>query len=229
MKNVLNYQSSEYDCGPTSLTNALRYLFDRDDIRPELLKAISLYTLDAYGENGECGMRGTSSMVMQYLVGWFNQYGRSRNFPISAAFVRRAEIAPGGEIVRCLHAGGAVVVRCWLGGDPHYVLLTRALGEEIGLFDPYAVPRGMISERHPFGEGVRIVEHEPAVMNRIVRASVLNDRERINYAMGKPDEREAILLFNRQHDTPTADGVCGGNSSPSKTRIRRLWSEYNNR
>lgn len=197
MKNVLNYQSSEYDCGPTSLTNALRYLFDRDDIRPELLKAISLYTLDAYGENGECGMRGTSSMAMQYLVGWFNQYGRSRNFPISAAFVRRAEIAPGGEIVRCLHAGGAVVVRCWLGGDPHYVLLTRLLGEEIGLFDPYAVPHRMLSEGCPFGEGVRIVEHEPGVMNRIVRASVLNAQEKINYAMGEPAEREAILLLNR--------------------------------
>lgn len=52
MKNVLNYQSSEYDCGPTTLTNALRFLFERCDIPPELLKAIALYTLDAYNEQG---------------------------------------------------------------------------------------------------------------------------------------------------------------------------------
>ena len=27
MKNLLIYQSTEYDCGPTTLTNAIRYLF----------------------------------------------------------------------------------------------------------------------------------------------------------------------------------------------------------
>ena len=35
MKNLLNYQSSEYDCGPVSLTNAIRYLFDREVIYPD--------------------------------------------------------------------------------------------------------------------------------------------------------------------------------------------------
>ncbi len=32
MKNLLIYQSTEYDCGPTTLTNAIRYLFDREEI-----------------------------------------------------------------------------------------------------------------------------------------------------------------------------------------------------
>ena len=30
MKNYLNYQSSEYDCGSVSITNGIRYLFDRE-------------------------------------------------------------------------------------------------------------------------------------------------------------------------------------------------------
>ena len=30
MKNYLNYQSSEYDCGPFSLINSLRYLYERE-------------------------------------------------------------------------------------------------------------------------------------------------------------------------------------------------------
>ena len=47
MKNVLNYQSTEYDCGPVTLTNALRFLFEREEIQPEVVKAIALYTLDA--------------------------------------------------------------------------------------------------------------------------------------------------------------------------------------
>ena len=34
MKNVLNYQTSEYDCGPVSFLNGVRYLFDREEIFP---------------------------------------------------------------------------------------------------------------------------------------------------------------------------------------------------
>ena len=37
MKNLLIYQSTEYDCGPTTLTNAIRYLF-----------AVSYTHLDVY-------------------------------------------------------------------------------------------------------------------------------------------------------------------------------------
>ena len=93
MKNVLNYQSSEYDCGPTTLTNALRYLFERCDIPPEMLKAIALYTLDAYNDAGETGMRGTSAMAMQCLANWFEHYGRCKRFPISATFCARSRCA----------------------------------------------------------------------------------------------------------------------------------------
>ena len=31
MRNPLHYQLSEYDCGPTSMMNALAYLFERRD------------------------------------------------------------------------------------------------------------------------------------------------------------------------------------------------------
>ena len=34
MKNPLRYQLSEYDCGPTSMLNALAFLFEREDIPP---------------------------------------------------------------------------------------------------------------------------------------------------------------------------------------------------
>lgn len=30
MKNPLRYQMSEYDCGPTSMLNAISYLFERE-------------------------------------------------------------------------------------------------------------------------------------------------------------------------------------------------------
>ena len=61
MKNLLIYQSTEYDCGPTTLTNAIRYLFDREEIYPDIVKYIMLYCLDSYNEAGEVGKRGTSA------------------------------------------------------------------------------------------------------------------------------------------------------------------------
>ena len=37
MKNDLIHQASEYDCGPTSVTNAIRYLYERVEIDPALI------------------------------------------------------------------------------------------------------------------------------------------------------------------------------------------------
>ena len=50
MKIPLRYQNTEYDCGTTSFINALAYLYDREDIPVELIKAIYKYTLDVENE-----------------------------------------------------------------------------------------------------------------------------------------------------------------------------------
>jgi len=42
MKNPLNYQTTEYDCGPTTLINAISYLFRREEIPPDVIKHIVL-------------------------------------------------------------------------------------------------------------------------------------------------------------------------------------------
>ena len=40
MKNPLHYQFSEYDCGPTSMQNAISFLFEREEIPPEVLPTL---------------------------------------------------------------------------------------------------------------------------------------------------------------------------------------------
>ena len=114
MKNVMNYQSSEYDCGPTSLINALRYLFARRDITPDILKAIALYTLDAYDMQGETGRCGTSRMAMQFLASWLNQYGTCKKFPIAARFLQAEQVtlSANSAVASCLQQNGVAVVRC---------------------------------------------------------------------------------------------------------------------
>ena len=51
MKNPLRYQMSEYDCGPTTMLNAISYLFPREIISPEVIRNImpvSYTHLDVY-------------------------------------------------------------------------------------------------------------------------------------------------------------------------------------
>ncbi len=66
MKNPLHYQISEYDCGPTSMLNALSFLFEREDIPPEVIRNVMLYTLDCYSNEWHKGKSGTSPMAMMF-------------------------------------------------------------------------------------------------------------------------------------------------------------------
>ena len=61
MKNPLHYQLSEYDCGPTSMMNALAYLFEREEIPPEAVRNTMLYCLDCHSKEGIPGKRGFQS------------------------------------------------------------------------------------------------------------------------------------------------------------------------
>ena len=52
MKNPLHYQLSEYDCGPTAMLDAISYLFDREEILPEIIRNVMLYCLDCMARKG---------------------------------------------------------------------------------------------------------------------------------------------------------------------------------
>ena len=110
MKNLLIYQSTEYDCGPTALTNAIRYLFDREEIYPDIVKYIMLYCLDSYNEAGEVGKRGTSASAMMFLSNWLTQFGQVKNFPISCKQPH----------CRCLTAGRCCFAACLPGSSSLY-------------------------------------------------------------------------------------------------------------
>jgi hypothetical protein len=192
MKNNLNYQTSEYDCGPTTLINAIRFLFEREEILPEIIKTISLYTLDVYDNNGELGKSGTSYMAMMFLSNWFNHFGCIKNFPIYTEFLMNESvtIAQNSKIVECLQQGGAVVLCVWLDGVKHYILLTGVEGNYLYLFDPYDW-EGPVD-----GDKILKVEGYPKSKNRKVKMDVINAEGRDFYALGSKQGREAMLLYN---------------------------------
>lgn len=202
MKNPLSYQTTEYDCGPTTLQNALRFLFRREDIPPEILKYIMLYCLDAYNDKGEFGKSGTSTMAMQFISGWLNHYGKVKRFPISCEFLagEAVRISQGSKIVACLQQGGAVVLRLRY-GYWHYVLLTGADDQSVDLFDPYY-------RKRPFHvPGIEMIQDEPTRRNRKVAYQVFNNTGRGFYSLGPVETREAVLLFNRETQKTPGDTI----------------------
>ena len=199
MKNLLNYQTSEYDCGPVSLTNAIRYLFDREEIYPDIIKYIMLYCLDSYNDKGESGKFGTSASAMMFLSNWLNQFGKVKGFPISCEFLAGEDvfISQTNKIVAALQQGGAVVLRLFLDVG-HYVLLTGIEGDNIYLFDPYYVePDDSNLDPGFLSEGITFITDQPKRANRKVSMQRLNQQTEDFYEMGPYDIREALIMFNR--------------------------------
>lgn len=193
MRNRLMYQTSNYDCGPACLTNALRFMFERDEIGPVVLKQIWAMGNDDYSPDGEPGKAGTSREALRYMAYWLTAYGERCGFPLRARFLEQADacVVENGEVVDCLRRGGCVMLRVEIHrGRGHYVLLTRLLeGGEIGLFDPYD------GDPDPGLPGLRFISDRPLDMNRAVSMARLNSPEDAEYAMGPIHKRELLLLW----------------------------------
>ena len=119
MKNPLHYQLSEYDCGPTSLLNAISFLFEREEIPPEILRNIMLYCLDCYGPEGSAGKSGTSCTAMMFLSNWLQGLGDIGKLPVSSRYLRGSDVYVGDNslLLDALHRGGAVVVQACKTGE----------------------------------------------------------------------------------------------------------------
>jgi hypothetical protein len=193
VKNPLHYQMSEYDCGPTSMLNAISYLFPREEIHPEIIRSIMLYCLDCFGADGATGKSGTSRMAMMFLSNWLNGVGQAGHLPVSSRHLSGAavELGPGGGIQDALRRGGAAVTLVDFDGW-HYVLLTGIQDQRVYLFDPYY-------RDEPFhGLDIQIVTDHPGAYNRVVPVSYLERESREPYSLGPREDREAVLLFNEQ-------------------------------
>ncbi|MCD8356138.1 MAG: peptidase C39 [Clostridia bacterium] len=193
MKTPLHYQISEYDCGPTTMMNAMSFLFTREQLLPEIVQHIMLYSLDAYNAKGETGKSGTSRMAMMFLSNWLKEFGKACHFPIDCQYLSGSSVYLGGisQLTNALHCNGAVIVRLNYGGD-HYVLLTGQEGDQISMFDPYFRKRPFIQK------DIILLDDEPFTRNRIVPEARLNEKQKNGiYALGPTECREAILIFNQ--------------------------------
>lgn len=195
MKNTLTYQSTEYDCGPTTIVNAIRFLYERQEIPPALIKGIWAYCNDTYDAEGHAGKHGTSKAAIRFMAHWLTKFGEGYHMPIRAEYCEDgdAAIQPGSRTYECLREGGVALMRCWSAGYGHYVLLTTLLGDRIGLFDPYDEPDDTV----PDLPGLSIIYDQPCRMNRVVSLDILNRTDKTDYAMGELNLRENLLIWRQ--------------------------------
>ena len=193
MNNPLSYQATEYDCGPTALRNAISYLYEREEIHPEIIKYISLYCMDCHNQDGEPCKNGTSALAMSFIANWLNQYGQMKKWPIYCQVLGQDDIylSQNCRIVAALQQGGVAVVRVTLDCG-HYVLLTGAQGEYVDVFDSYYWPTD-------FGTNlIQTVDDQPTKFNRRVHWSVLNEEGYDHYNLGPKEKRECVLMFHTE-------------------------------
>ena len=202
MKIPLRYQMTEYDCGPTSLLNGLSYLFEREEIPPELLRNIMLFCLDKYDAGGGSGRAGTSHTAMQFLSHWLSGFGETGVLPIGSSYLHGGDVtlAPGSFLRSALCRGAAAVARVDLQGW-HYVLLTGAEGPCVYLFDPY-----LLSGDLPRPD-IHIVDDHPLAYNRVVPLDCFESTGLHPYSFGPYEQREAVLLFNSRTVKPEDQAV----------------------
>lgn len=191
MKNPLHYQISDYDCGPTSILNAISFLFEREEIPPEIIRNIMLYCLDCYNAEGIAGKCGTSRMAMMFLSNWVNGFGKIGQLDISSKYISCEQVymSSSSYINDTLRRGGAVVVRLFY-DEWHYVTLTGIENGMVYLFDPY------YREEEFEDDNIKLIQDNPFSYNRVVPEEYFNCKEEKMYAFGAIDGREAVLIFN---------------------------------
>ncbi|MCM1136828.1 MAG: peptidase C39 [Clostridium sp.] len=198
MKNLLNYQTSEYDCGPVSILNGIRYLFEREDIYPDLVKFIMLYCMDTYNEAGELCKHGTSPAAMSYMTCWLNHFSERKNFPLRCEHYSGevVTLAPGSPIWTALEQGGVVVVYLYLEVG-HYVLLTGLDGDRVLLFDPFyeELDDPDLDEEYSTDE-IHFICDQPKKCNRSVAIDRINRTSKDYYEMGEISRREALVMYH---------------------------------
>ena len=196
MKNLLNYQSTEFDCGPVSLLNAFRYLFEREELPPDLAKFIMLYCNDAHNPKGEIGKSGTSCAAMRFMASFLNDYSMGRNFPIYCKFLGRQDVIfeKGHRIYDFIKNGGVVVLRLYI-DVAHYVLLTDIEEDHVLMFDPYYEEQDD-PDFDPLyiQDGIEFIWDQPKKANRRISFERLNQTTEDYYHMGPVIDREAILI-----------------------------------
>jgi len=200
MKVPFRQQATGYDCVPTSLINALCYLFRRGQLPPYVVRRVYRDSLDHQAA------RGTTSRAIMDMGHWLNCYHEKHfdKFAVESSYIygNQVHLRPTSEIIKCLDRRGAVLVCVHSSRYERHCLLGLQYEKDwLYFYEPH--PR---TKRFITCDAVQFIEpafiHAPNLRIRsdwlekeIEQAGHPHDSK---YVFGNIGNRECLLL-NRIH------------------------------
>jgi hypothetical protein len=190
----LRYQVTPADCYPTSVLNALVWLFERHALPGAVLQRIYAYCLDGM----ERGLPGayTSIHASLALVDWLCEF-KTRTFGVSAETLQGSDLhlRPSSEVFRWLRTGGVAVLDvCESSTTTHSILALAEAADFLYFWDPYL--RGA---KYDYGRGaVRLASDGHSPNLKLPRAWIDSTRIR-RYSFGPPRLRMGVLIRRTRH------------------------------
>ena len=185
MKIPLKYQSSEFDCATTSFLNAINYLFSTEEINPEIIKMINLYTMDLSDEFKNPYKGGTSRKAIEKLTFVLNKY--PKKFNLYYQVLKKEEVRLE-KMEKCLDNNGVILIRCYQSVE-HYVIITKIKKKWVYIFDPYYISRKKYKDK-----SFKIILNKPFLYNIKVKIERLFEENKKDFSLGSISLRQCVLL-----------------------------------
>lgn len=187
-KTPLTYQITEYDCGTTCVLNAIKYLFNREEIVPQMYKKILEETLDK-SFNNEIGKGGTTNISLRKLCNELYVRG-GKNVDIISKELSQDNVSIYNKELEKEIVNGCVAILKVYQEVSHYVLLTKLDESFAYIFDPYYLPINYYDN----DDSVEIVKDRGFEYNRKVRKERLNSNTSLDFALLQGEQAQIIIL-----------------------------------
>ena len=189
-KSPLGYQISEYDCATATLLNALRFLYERDEISPGVIKYIMQESLDGRGYNGEIGRGGTSTDATIKICKWLAENCEKEDMKMHITMLKGDEYSiDNPKLVNAIKSGGVAILRVFQEYE-HYSLLTHLDDEYAYLFDPYYLD----IKEYDNDENVEIIKDRPFECNRKVSLKRMRENSYNDFCLVKKEDSVIIII-----------------------------------
>jgi len=190
MKIPLRFQITEFDCGTVALQNAISYLYDRENVPAELVRAISIYTVNCYDEKGNIADNGNSRDIMNRMTAWTNDFINSSSFGMSCTR-QIGEMINVNNIKDCINRRGCVLFRTYRDNQNHFVIITSMDEEFVYMWDSYYIGETFYDNE----KMITIIFNKPFHYNRKVSIKRFLDSSTKDFALGPVEVRECLLFY----------------------------------
>jgi hypothetical protein len=185
----LRYQVTPADCYPTSVLNALVWLFQRDELPGAILQRVYAYCLDGI-ERGVVGSY-TSEHASLALMEWLGEF-KTRSFAVATEAVEGCElhVRPSSGVLRWLRLGGVAILDVRITTvTTHSILALSAGADHVDFWDPC-----MRGTRYDYGRGASRLDTDGRSPNLRVTKSWLDSPRIRRYSFGPLAERSGVLI-----------------------------------